>query len=56
MSFLMNLLILIGFGFVGFLVLWLLNRDEESSGLGKIFIVFFILLAILGFIIWLFVK
>jgi cytochrome c oxidase assembly factor CtaG len=57
MSFLINLLVLIGFAFIGLIFLWYIpRRNDESGGAGKIFIVMFIILLVLAFTVWWFLK
>jgi hypothetical protein len=57
MSFLINLLVLIGFAFIGLIFLkYKTSRNDESGGAGKIFIVMFIILLVLAFTVWWFLK
>lgn len=57
MSYLINMLVLIVFAFIGLIFIWYLtSRNKELIGVNKLFIMFFILLLILTFVVWGYMK
>lgn len=56
MSFLINMLVVIGFAAIFLIFLWWMTRGEDNSGFSKIFAALFIVMLVLAFVVWLFMK